>query len=34
MSPDEFRRAFKLLFENFWIIRKQQPEDYAFFLDE
>lgn len=30
MSPDEFRRAFKLLFENFWIIRKQQPEDYAF----
>ena len=30
MSPDEMRRAFKLLFEGFWIIRNQQPEDYTF----
>ena len=30
MNSDEKRRAFKLLFENFWIIRQQQPEDYTF----
>lgn len=30
MKPDEYRRAFKLLFEHFWIVRKDQSEDYTF----
>lgn len=30
MSPEELRHAFKLLFENFWIIRSRTPEYYNF----
>jgi len=30
MNPEELRRALKLLFENFWIIRAHSPENYNF----
>lgn len=30
MKPEELERAFKLLFEQFWVIRSEQPEDYFF----
>ncbi|GAA4062468.1 TIGR02678 family protein [Amphibacillus indicireducens] len=30
MKPEELRRALKLLFENFWIIRSRDPENYNF----
>lgn len=30
MSPEELRHAYKLLFENFWIIRSRSPENYNF----
>lgn len=30
MKPEDMRAAMKLLFENFWIIRSDVPEDYLF----
>lgn len=30
MKPEELSRGLKLLFENFWIIREDQPENYNF----
>lgn len=30
MRPEELSRGLKLLFENFWIIREDQPENYNF----
>lgn len=30
MKPEELRQALKLLFENFWIIRARDPENYNF----
>lgn len=30
MREEDFARAFKLLFENFWILREEMPDDYQF----
>ena len=30
MKPEELSQAITLLFENFWIVRETQPEEYMF----